>query len=641
MILTLNEVKHYNDDIIIYSDVALDPSGISYGNFDLQLIDSDADGITFTPITIGESEVSVIGNNIHITTPIQPRKNYVLTLYSIYDATGSEMVGTQTFKFLVSGYESLPSINNVYKKLNDLNNLLSIEYVVKNEDDYKIDFAPSNYNFDTKSYESAEESIRIDNDATIIERLVYQYFNEYKTFYDIINTRATTTPTDLMYDQDYIKELHLLFMDNIAKWYSLKGNTSTIELLFALYTRYFGEVTISIIEDPVQTFMYRVSSSLPRKIWESQVKPFVHPLSWVAVYNEITSDTRAVNWEIINMKQLMRQRWILDSISHLDANYYSKRYYAHYKKLALLAHTAGGISPDNSDTHKFGKHKDCTFTSKYDSVKFNYNFGGVTIPEYPNTDQNNIDTELRDLSNIRFNIDRFNKTVTLDFGMPGVADLYLYEVYNNNILVHIQESLLSSTTCPIETDDVVVLKLKKNKWTKSVYRMDQSAFIPYKDLHFSAVDNSVFGKYINVRNNNKEAYQYNGLTLQSFNSQKTNTSWAATNDLDYNFASPSLITTFVTEFDTNITYGITYTSTTDSLGTPYKIATFTYPKTGIATKYVWDLYINNTLVNSNTTTLNTTNFSIRTSDYNNAKVKLTIFYKNGSYSLNKAAICTL
>jgi len=186
------------------------------------------------------------------------------------------------------------------------------------------------------------------------------------------------------------------------------------------------------------------------------------------------------------------------------------------------------------------------------------------------------------------------------------------------------------------------LKLVKDDWEQYVCKIDQSAFIRYKGAILSGISNISGNKYINITSGtNKKDYQhyvYNGMSVVNFTYESTNTSSASVTDFDYTFTTSGSSAAFISEFDTTANFILSSIPITASNGN-FNNTTVTFTKPGVVTKYVWSLYISGNLVETLTTYLNNVSFSIPSGDYSNGTIGLTIFYKNGSYTLNSRAIC--
>lgn len=291
MILYCPEMKYTSDVITITSDVALDKTidVINEDNFYLTYYDK---GIyTSVPILSGAVTVNDFSITINTETLLN-NKMYDLSVFSIPGSASTNFIEKQQFKFLSidNVNNKVLNPNNVYTQLQSLNDILSLENLIKNGENYRLKFTPTTFNTASKKVESLDETINIYNNELIIDKLVGQYFLEYKDFYTIINNRAyEATPIASYYDDDYINNLHLMFMNNIAKWYSLKGNKTFIEIMLGLYAKILGYNIISVVEYTASNFVYSISSSIPKLFWETKIKPFVHPLSWNCIYNQIDS----------------------------------------------------------------------------------------------------------------------------------------------------------------------------------------------------------------------------------------------------------------------------------------------------------------------------------------------------------------
>ena len=631
IILKTKDIINTSDNIIIKSSSDLDIS-IDAGNFTLQHYTPNGyEDVTITSATVNGNICTIIPTVL--TTGI-----YTLTAFQIRSDVLDNLIKFQSFRFLVIDVIKPPNTNNVYNQLTEIDNLLSTEYLLEKQNEFTLNFNPSSYNNDKKSYVNSDELITIKNNETILNLLINQYFSEYKVFYDDINHRdLLKTPKGLIYDNDYVNNLHKVFLNNIPKWLALKGNKSFIEIMIALYSKYLGYNLISVVEDPTHNFEYRISSSISKDIWNKSIKPYVHPMGWKVIYNEITSNVNGFYFQQIDKKRLMREQWNLDCTSFLDAQMFSKTYIPHYIKLRNLYHSSGNIEDHNVLTHEHLNHRNCTLQNVHDEYKLGMNLNGFNngsmkyVTSLGSFSSSALNKELKDLGNIKYHIDRFNKNIIIDYGFPGVANEYIFEQYLGNTLLTSTESLLTKVTIPNDNHTITVMGLKKGKWFQKINKIDDSAFIQYKTLNASFKFNNIKNKFLNVRNDSK-AYRFNGLSVDSFTSEYNNTSLAYVND--FTTYPTSAISTY--DVSGNLQ---TIPSTASIDGITYYNSTFKFTKPGIITKYEWKLYINSILVENKTTYHNNTNFVIKGSNYTSSNVTLKIYYKNGSYSLVNKFIC--
>lgn len=588
------------------------------------------DNLTYTILPLNSCTVS--GNTITVTfDQLIPDKLYTIELFYVYSGVDDGLIEYQLMRFLAINDISFANPNNIYTKLQNLDGILSVENLVKNDNPYTLVFNPTIYNSQTGTYETLPNEITIKNNEEILNLLINQYFTEYETFYTNINNRdEIKTQFAQTYTDDYIKQLNLVFLKNIVKFYALKGTKYLIELMLGLNAKYLGYFLVSVVEDLNQNFVYRVTSSIPETLWNTDIKPFVHPLSWDCVYSEI-SNTGGLQIELINIRRLMRETWLANwdilSTSYLEAEMYSRGTNKHFKKLKNFYHLSGNVLAETVSAHDNEGHINCVFQNVHDEAKINLNFNG----NYHGTldyQQNELLHTLKDIKNVGFVIDRFNKTIDLDYGYPGIAHQYIWKVYDvNTNQPDIYESVHSFRTIEVpDYNRFIELTIKNNLWSHTVHRYDFSAFDIFKQLRLSAAINVDRPKFLDVRCFDNKAGNINGISANSFTDEKNFQNLSITNDFNYTFMSPSLSADFVNEFD-NVNL---YEMSLDPNGGNHYNITLKYTNPGLAYKYLWYFKYNGQDVFKFETYLSEVKFAINQFDFESFSFQLKLVFKDES-----------
>jgi hypothetical protein len=425
MKLQVNEIKYASEDIIITSDVAIDFSNLNSSNFTLTYLDTDAVvniPILTSAITSGDDKTIIL------KTPIlESNKIYYLSVFSIPSVTLiNEIVVADSFKFLSieNLYNKTLNPNNVYTKLQGLNKILSVENLLKKEEDYLLKFTPTKFDEITKTTVNGTEEVSIPTNKTIIDKLIGSFYSEYKDFYQIVNNREKEKiDFAAQFDDNYINNIHLSFMKNMPKWNSLKGNRRYIEIMLQYYAQILGYNVLSVVEDLAANFVYRVSTSIPKLLWDKKIKPFVHPLSWKCIYNEITSFITGKNYQRSTVKQQMN-RYDFDS---------------EYKLL--------GIRNNNIRSYQYNNISVGDMTSEV----INKTLAGVNdlVFEFSNPVSASLltqDFNRADLWKISSaNVAGNQKEYTIEYLMPGIAGIYQWDFYVNDVLVQQHNTRISKT----------------------------------------------------------------------------------------------------------------------------------------------------------------------------------------------------
>jgi hypothetical protein len=552
MNLTLSK-KTYStsESIILNSDVDVYP--VSASNFELYRVD----GGDYTPIVVNASSS---GSVITIVPEIlEHNKIYVLISNMINSITLDDLLTVDIKRFFVFDDVFERNYNDIYHQLRNIDNIISIDNVVTESDHYDFNLTPSSYNIVTKKYEYDDNTLLINSNQLVLENYINQYFSEFNTlFYNIKNKNYLNADNpDITiedYSDEYLNNINLAIMKNIVRYGALKGNIYLISFVLGLYTKFLGYNFISVVEDLSNNFVYRVSTSLPKSFWNKYIKPVVHPIGWNSVYNEITSftgDTYA-DFDLINYQQKLRHlNWNINSVSYLDAEYYSTSLPIdpHFFKLRKVFHNQGALESYNVSAHIFTGHSNCKFINVLDQYNFNLKVG----MSYHDTDfyiapvsANPLLKVTHDTSNFITSYTSIDNITRFTYKQTGIAHSYIWEKYKGNTLLDIQHTFLNYYDTTINKDEYVILKLKNNDWITSTLKYDNTRYIQYISLFESWVSKNNSFKFNNIRNYNNVYFDF--LSFDSFNSEKTAARLSITNDFDYTFESS--LAEFIAEFDT-------------------------------------------------------------------------------------------
>lgn len=653
MIITASEIQYTdNKTFTLTSDVPLSP--LTDGNnvslweyipetssykplvYNMPLIEGDV----FDPNN--EYSIVVSGSNIYVTISKSWNINklYMVQLFYVMAEDEVTKIESQFVRFLTVEPFVYPNSNNTYTKLLDLEKILSVDNLLDNKfKEHTLNFYPTSADPNIGKDAATPALINIDNNELMLNLLLNQYFIEYKTFYDTVNSRNVSgvgTEDRKLYSDDYIKQLHMLFMKNIVKYQAFKGNKFLIDLYIGLYSKYLGYNSISVIEDAAQNFIYRISSSIPETVWNEKIKPNVHPMGWNCVYSEIPS-TSFPSSNKLDYQAWMRT-WDYDGISYLDADHYRKQRNKHYKQLFDISHVDGMIGASTVSAHEVSGHDNCTYKNPYDENKFNLNFNGMLPIEVDM--ENNVGNslydkslKLNDIKNIYFKVDRINKKMYIQYKFAGIAHQYVWETFasESNIKTTNNTGLSINNIDFTDEKQKVILKLQTENSLKAVHQFDMLAFTPYKTLRYSVALNQRKNKFINVRASQNRGRSDDLISIQSFSDSAVYNTYAQVNNVDYNFSNG----TFLAAIDTPTS--LTATSTTFGAK---EIVYVSYNFIGIANKYEWIVKVNNIEIHTYETFTNTATIALTTSDITNASITLRISHNTGTYTLSNIFSCS-
>ena len=242
--------------------------------------------------------------------------------------------------------------NDIFYQLQNLDKLISQEYMFESGSyiDYELypvhkdllsgklikSTASNVYPLPvTADYYVPEENISsdnyvkltVDNSTNIKQYYINQYAREYKS---IINDLFYNNPDILeiakKYNknnpEDYIRSFQSLFLKLVSKMSALKGTFFLIELVLKLYSQFLGKELISFMEDPINPFIYRITSNLPVETWRNNIRTLVHPMGWLDNYNIVDSKLSDLIIQPFDQQSKISSTFKLKTISYIDAEKY-------------------------------------------------------------------------------------------------------------------------------------------------------------------------------------------------------------------------------------------------------------------------------------------------------------------------------
>lgn len=647
------------EPIIVVSNKSL--SGLSEDNFELYA----SEGLTYNsiPFTVTFSTSAATAAVIP-TIPLTNNKIHILVCKDFGSLDG-ELLFLEIREFVASSSEYSRNYNDVYYQLRSLYNILSIDDVVNKVDNYDFIFNPTNFSLVTDKYEYESYAVSALNTDLVIDNYVDQYYREFSTFFHDAKNQYLKNPSvsaTLHYSESYLNDINLALMKNVTRYNALKGNQYLIEFMMLLYSKILGYYFISVNEDPTHNFVYRVSSSIPPAIWNKNIKPIIHPLSWGDIYNYVPSIV-ALNVDLDPCYYLRRMKdspWRMDCISYLDAEMYSRAYYPfqlntrpvlkrHFYNLKRMYHNQGGWELENIYEHSLSGHKYCIFNNPYDQAKFNVyesssafednyyiptlaiSTGETTATPLRTVEINAVDRQTRDLQNYWMQYDALTQQANITYKTSGIALTYIWEKFNKNTRVDSAKTYFTDWSTTLSGGEYVVLTLMRGDWRAKVLRYDLGLEVRYKATVDSWLAKSRHRKFLDVRNYVDNA-SYIGNTFQSFTTERKCHYVSWTNDFDYNFALSAA--TFQAEVDNSNSLSAINIEQDNYSGTNVTLATIKYQNPGIALKYEWSLYVNGMMTEQKTTYHDTVTFTMLQTNYNTHPIiTLKIYHKEGSYLL--------
>lgn len=187
----------------------------------------------------------------------------------------------------------------------------------------------------TADYYVAEENISndnylkltIDNSTNIKQYYINQYAREFESiindlFYNNPDILEIAKKYNKQNPEDYIRSFQSLFLKLVNKMSALKGTFFLIEMILKLYSQFLGKELISFMEDPINPFIYRITSNLPVETWRNNIRPLVHPMGWLDNYNIVDSKLTDLIIQPFDKNTKILSTFKLKTISYIDAEKY-------------------------------------------------------------------------------------------------------------------------------------------------------------------------------------------------------------------------------------------------------------------------------------------------------------------------------
>lgn len=636
------KIYDIDEPIVIYFDAFIPYVDIS--NFELWEVEG-ADYVS-VPISVSLSTTTITGAVATggDTATIVPHRNlnhnkiHVLVTSSVI-SDEYEILLVDVKRFLVFDTSVERNYNDVYYQLRNIDSILSLDSVINKDNNYDFDIYPTTYDPINKIYNQSTTPINVQNTDFVIENYINQYFKDFAGLFYNLRDREfiASNPNNIVdlsvYDDEYINHLNSIIMKNITRYTALKGNKYLMEFVLGLYTKIFGYNLISVVEDRSHNFIYRVSTSLPKSLWNRHIKPIVHPIGWSDIFNEITSNVDGITGDITFLdpkERVNRQyRWVVDTDSYIDAEWYSQPEAdkPHYQKLKSLFHLQGNIDYLNAETHTISGHDFCVFNHYFGESKFNLKIGASTNAF--NYGSSGLEREVHDLQNHSIKYESIDRKVRLKYKSSGIATTYIWTKYIGSTVLEEYHTYHNFVDITLNKDEYVVLTLKRGDWQETVFRYDLLLFVDYLTMRDSwgwRVGHND-GATINA---SEPTNSFDGISFESFTSYSNVAHISYQTDFDYTFETSAGSAAFLAEFDTPTSLSSTVSDYVFN-GETYKSIDVEYVPIGIGTKYHWSLYNNGVLQEEKDTYHNTANFKVDDIDLPNIDIYLTLYYKNGSH----------
>lgn len=391
--------------------------------------------------------------------------------------------------------------NDVYYKMRNMDILIDVDRLFTEAPDvFNFSMRVSQYMPDDKVYDTVQDErkiaagetdtarvIDVDNASTIQDLFVKQYMPEYVTYFDDMRKNRV-----LVESATNIDDFQLLLLKNITMMNYFKGNRRQMEFLISVFSATIGYHLYYVTPDPYYNFIYRVTTTMPKRFWLNDIKPITHPLGWGDFYVEVPEAPGGVQIKV-----------------------YDEDYFVKYYKLPKQTYIDVAKYNEGGETVMWGLHHGNAALSDYNSEKeFPFHPTDYSAHvEYHNEQAfdetaSGLYHELRTrypdtTAAMGTKFDRFQQrsyfSYTADwreggrkydirFGKPGVCTEYIWEVFKGNahhMTVRTLVPRLRIDVSRVGGDFHVLLKLKHKDWVSQVFCFD------LKDDHYARFDDSL------------------------------------------------------------------------------------------------------------------------------------------------------
>jgi len=516
-----------------------------------------------------------------------------------------------TYLNMLNGSSSTPL--DIYKKTSTLHESLGVDRLLDNT----FSFKPTVYNTIKKVYEESPETVEINNDDNYLNLHLAQYSKEYTNLVHKIQTNTSI---------EYKKELIAFILKNSNTLNHLKGSLFLVNYTLRLYAKLFGYYIISIIEE--KNFVYRITTSIPTEDWEGIIKDMVHPCGWICYYNHIpyvVTPELDFGPTYNGYKRYYKVLAAADTTSYLEGD----KFFQTRTIINLLSVRKNYIpnqtvlGSNNQPTNGPYKYDDL-YGQKKLQVKLaaEKNIPSIT---YINPLQK-IEEQIYRSRNYSFNYDGISNETTAKFKQTGIAIQYIWKQYDGNRLVNIFITPTSVGT--FDSNYRTELTLWHQTWNKTVH-VYRKPYVKYKGMDWIFEANLKQFKVLSILASNLKYESYSGLSFNTITSEMNNQSLVVTNDLNYDTLNTAPGSNFDLEFNNPDNFIVS------NVIDKYSIQ---FIKTGIATKYVWLLYMNSNLVHQLETDHATLDVTLPNGTLDQYSVILKL--KNGNFEalLNNAEV---
>lgn len=426
--------------------------------------------------------------------------------------------GTRSIEDTVTSLNTF--FNDIYFKARNIDTLIDVDRIVKESSKlFDFEYFVTEYDAENKTYNKIYDEerdrlgynepykkINFENSKVIEELFVKQYLPEYQNYSNIINTDELTLLTS-----EERTNLKSLIYKNVTLMNYFKGNRSQIKFLVSVFSGSLGYYYVSVDPDPYDNFVYRVSSTLPKKYWTTVLKDITHPLGWVDFYVEVPKDKNAWVQDIYIDETTFEDYFILNSTTNQTS----------YLDISKFVDETGdpilrGTYTENAISDEFLSEKNFPFAESEYYANQDYQTGSPatdntglfydlmqSAPEIVVTVDATTGLSIDLVKNGGPNMFSYYLAppfLKLKLRQSGIASEYIWEVYNKGVLVQRHKTFVPFIVLPIKSNEkyTIYLKLKHlNEFSMIAYDFEVNTYTHpnfYNDKYFSWVVNSYLDK---------------------------------------------------------------------------------------------------------------------------------------------------
>jgi hypothetical protein len=202
-------------------------------------------------------------------------------------------------------------INNTFHKLNNLHKILDIDTLLYEPDYFSFQYTTTVSNNTVSNNvvnpNTTDYLLQFDNDNLFETEFVKSHLPEFISYFESISNEANIEFEILSLAED-LRTTKNLMMKKSVLINQYKGSYSGIKNILDIFRNSLGYQIVNVTQDPYRNFSYYVVSDIPVEYWNIDIKPIVHPLGWIANYEQIYTYETFNNVDYPNLNWIDFQR---------------------------------------------------------------------------------------------------------------------------------------------------------------------------------------------------------------------------------------------------------------------------------------------------------------------------------------------